>query len=241
MKILITGGAGRIGSTLRKELAGRYPLCASSTFCLCRTWAPARRRWPATSPTSLSSNAPWRRSTASFTWRASPRGDVRRNAADQHRRHVEHLRGGAAQGRRSGSCSDRATTRSASTRGRSASTPSAPVRPDTRYGLTKVWGEAIGHLFAAKHNVKSLHIRIGSFLPSPQNERASRASGSARAISRSSAASGLSIPMFTPTLSSASRKMRGRGTTIPTRIVSATSRRTTPRIMSTSPCRARRS
>jgi uronate dehydrogenase len=48
----------------------------------------------------------------------------------------------------------------------------SPVRPDSRYGLTKCWGEAISHLHADKYGIKSLNIRIGSATPLPENERA---------------------------------------------------------------------
>lgn len=46
-----------------------------------------------------------------------------------------------------------------------------PHRPDTRYGLTKCWGEDVGSLYADKYGVKSLHIRIGNALGTPSNVR----------------------------------------------------------------------
>jgi uronate dehydrogenase len=45
------------------------------------------------------------------------------------------------------------------------------ARPDSRYGLTKAFGEDIGALYAYKHGIRSLCLRIGSFLPKPQNRR----------------------------------------------------------------------
>jgi uronate dehydrogenase len=47
----------------------------------------------------------------------------------------------------------------------------APCRPDSRYGLTKCWGEDVGSLYADKYGVKSLHIRIGNAFPVPQSLR----------------------------------------------------------------------
>lgn len=47
----------------------------------------------------------------------------------------------------------------------------SPCRPDTRYGLTKCWGEDVGSLYADKYGVKSLHIRIGNALGPPQSLR----------------------------------------------------------------------
>lgn len=46
-----------------------------------------------------------------------------------------------------------------------------PQRPDTRYGLTKCWGENVGSLYADKYGVKSLHIRIGNALGLPSSKR----------------------------------------------------------------------
>jgi uronate dehydrogenase len=48
---------------------------------------------------------------------------------------------------------------------------SARVRPDTRYGLSKCWGEAVGQYYADKHGLKSLHIRIGNAADRPEHER----------------------------------------------------------------------
>ena len=44
-------------------------------------------------------------------------------------------------------------------------------RPDSRYGLSKCWGEAVGSLYADKYAVKSLHIRIGNAADLPGNAR----------------------------------------------------------------------
>ncbi|WP_119309953.1 NAD-dependent epimerase/dehydratase family protein [Cohaesibacter haloalkalitolerans] len=44
-------------------------------------------------------------------------------------------------------------------------------RPDSRYGLTKMFGEGLARLHADKNGVKAFVIRIGSFLPRPTSER----------------------------------------------------------------------
>ena len=44
-------------------------------------------------------------------------------------------------------------------------------RPDSRYGLTKVFGEQMGFLYAHKFAVRSFSMRIGMFLPEPTNLR----------------------------------------------------------------------
>lgn len=48
----------------------------------------------------------------------------------------------------------------------------APVRPDSRYGLSKCWGEATAALYADKYGVKSLILRIGNAADLPGSERA---------------------------------------------------------------------
>jgi nucleoside-diphosphate-sugar epimerase len=37
-----------------------------------------------------------------------------------------------------------------------------PVRPDSLYGATKVWGEAVGRLYAERHGLEVVCLRIGS-------------------------------------------------------------------------------
>jgi len=47
----------------------------------------------------------------------------------------------------------------------------APVRPDSRYGVSKVFGEAIGALYADKHGLRVLNIRIGNVDAKPVDHR----------------------------------------------------------------------
>ncbi len=44
-------------------------------------------------------------------------------------------------------------------------------RPDGPYGVSKVFGEAVGRLFADKHAMTVACLRIGAFLPKPQTRR----------------------------------------------------------------------
>jgi len=46
-----------------------------------------------------------------------------------------------------------------------------PVRPDSRYGVSKVFGEALGRLYADKHGIEVACLRIGSFRKQPENAR----------------------------------------------------------------------
>lgn len=45
-------------------------------------------------------------------------------------------------------------------------------RPDSRYGVSKVAGEAIGRLYADKHGVETIALRIGQCRPKPTHRRA---------------------------------------------------------------------
>ncbi len=46
-----------------------------------------------------------------------------------------------------------------------------PVRPDSRYGVSKAFGEAVGALYAYKHGLRVTCIRIGNFGDVPVDRR----------------------------------------------------------------------
>lgn len=46
------------------------------------------------------------------------------------------------------------------------------ARPDSRYGATKVFAEAVASLYADKYGIKSFLVRIGTFAERPENLRA---------------------------------------------------------------------
>jgi uronate dehydrogenase len=47
----------------------------------------------------------------------------------------------------------------------------AEPRPDTRYGVSKVFGEAVARLYADKHGVSAVCLRFGSVRAEPQDRR----------------------------------------------------------------------
>jgi uronate dehydrogenase len=47
----------------------------------------------------------------------------------------------------------------------------APVRPDSRYGVSKVFGEALGRLYADKYGLEIFCVRLGNVHPFPVDER----------------------------------------------------------------------
>jgi nucleoside-diphosphate-sugar epimerase len=52
-----------------------------------------------------------------------------------------------------------------------------PVRPDTIYAVTKVFGEALGRYYAERHGLSVISARIGWFLPAEQAADAEHARG----------------------------------------------------------------
>jgi len=45
-----------------------------------------------------------------------------------------------------------------------------PVRPDSLYGVSKAYGEALGRFYSDQHGLSVICLRIGWFLPHPHNE-----------------------------------------------------------------------
>ncbi len=49
--------------------------------------------------------------------------------------------------------------------------PDAPPRPDSRYAVSKLFGEGLGRLYADKHDIGCVCLRIGSFQAEPRDLR----------------------------------------------------------------------
>ncbi len=49
--------------------------------------------------------------------------------------------------------------------------PDAPFRPDSLYGVSKVFGEALARLYFEKFGQETALVRIGSATPTPENHR----------------------------------------------------------------------
>ncbi len=46
-----------------------------------------------------------------------------------------------------------------------------PLRPDTFYGLSKVWGESLAQMYWDKHGIETVSLRIGSCIEKPLEKR----------------------------------------------------------------------
>ncbi|WP_019586247.1 NAD-dependent epimerase/dehydratase family protein [Deinococcus apachensis] len=49
--------------------------------------------------------------------------------------------------------------------------PNVPVRPDTYYGVSKVFGEALGRMYFERYGIEFVGVRICSFQPRPKDAR----------------------------------------------------------------------
>lgn len=49
--------------------------------------------------------------------------------------------------------------------------PQVPVRPDTYYGVSKVFGEALGRMYFERYGMEFVAVRICSFQPQPKDRR----------------------------------------------------------------------
>lgn len=49
--------------------------------------------------------------------------------------------------------------------------PDVPVRPDTYYGVSKVFGEALGRMYWERYGLEFVGVRICSFQPRPKDAR----------------------------------------------------------------------
>ena len=169
-KILITGAAGDVGSHLRRELAGRYELRLSDIRPV-KNLAPGeefvrgdcaslRDMLRATKGVAavvhlggFSVEGPWEvilRANIVGTYNAFEA--ARRNGA----RRIVFATSNHAVGffRRDETIDHRA----------------AP-KPDSRYGVSKAFGEALGSLYADKYGMEMFMIRIGNVNPAPIDKR----------------------------------------------------------------------
>ena len=100
-------------------------------------------------------------------------------------------------------------------------------KPDSRYGVSKVFGEALGSLYADKYGMEMFMVRIGNVNPAPLDKRRLSIWISPRDIAQLSR-SASTTPASSSRSSTACRATSAAGTTIRTPRASATGRRTIP-------------
>ena len=170
-RVLITGAAGRIGSVLRAGLSGAYPVLRLSDIAPLGEAGPGEELHPAdlrdlseVEATMVGVDAvvhvggvaeedAWEPIHAAnivgryHVFEAARRKDVKRVVFASS----SHVIGYTRRPDRIG--------------------PDAMFRPDSRYGVSKLFGEGLGRLYADKHGITCVVLRIGSFQLKPKNVR----------------------------------------------------------------------
>ena len=98
-------------------------------------------------------------------------GEPRRpHPSREYRGNLSPLRGGA-EGRRGARALRQFEPRHRLSFPRDRLTASSPIRPDSNYGVSKAYGEALARLYWDKYGIETLIVRIGSCFPAPKDRR----------------------------------------------------------------------
>ena len=174
-RILITGAAGEIGTVLRAGLAGRYPLLRLADMRPCGKLGAGEEE----AVTDVTNSEAVARAARDIDCIVHLAGVAREGPWDQ-----------ILPGNIAGTYNVfEAARRNGVKRVIFASSnhvigfhrvgkpvdEHAALRPDSRYGVSKVFGEALGSLYADKHGLSVACLRIGAFRERPGNARELRA------------------------------------------------------------------
>ena len=170
-RVLITGAAGGIGTLLRSGLRGRYPAIRLTDVAEMASAGPGEEVVRADLADYDAVEAAMRGCDAVVhlggiatedTWQAIERSNIQGtyNVYEAARQ-----------------CGVRRVVFASSNhaagfwRRRDTIGPDVPTRPDSYYGLSKVLGEGLARLYADKHGLSSVCLRIGQFRVKPTNVR----------------------------------------------------------------------
>lgn len=167
-RILITGAAGHIGRALRKGLQGRYPLLRLADIAPQAPAGPGEEvvRFDITRPDQVL--AAMKDIDCVVHLAGIPDEDTWERI---HRMNIEGCYNAFEAAREAGvrrfifASSNHAV--GYHRRDRHIDDQVLP-RPDSRYGVSKVFGEAVGRLYADKYGLSVACLRIGSFRPDDQ-------------------------------------------------------------------------
>ncbi|MGE3623207.1 MAG: NAD-dependent epimerase/dehydratase family protein [Bdellovibrionales bacterium] len=170
-KVLITGAAGAIGSVLREGFHGVYGLVRCSDI---REQAPARKG-EELHQGDIIDMAAMERAMEGMDAVVHLGGTPREADWESiHRNNIVGCYTAYEAARRQGvrrfifASSNHANGYYRRTRRVSIDDP---VRPDSRYGVSKVFGEALGRMYADKYGMEVVCLRIGSFRKEPTDRR----------------------------------------------------------------------
>ena len=169
-RVLLTGAAGRIGQTLRQGLRGHYDLLRLSDVAEMQPAGEGEQVMTA----DLTDPAAVRRSVEGMDAVIHLGGISDEDTYEQIRAvnmdGTQHLLEAASQAgvRRVVFAS---SIHAVGYAPRRSIGMDAPVRPDTVYGLSKVFGEALGRMYVDRHGLEFVAVRICSFLDRPTEAR----------------------------------------------------------------------
>lgn len=171
MRVLITGAAGKIGTALRNGLAGRYPLLR---LCDTRDLGIARSG-EETATADLTDPASATRVTAGMDAVVHLAGVAHEDSWERILPNNIAATYNLFEAARESGVKRILFASSNHTVGyypaRREVGIDVPPRPDSRYAVSKVLGEALGRLYADKFGVSVICLRIGSFRRAPESRR----------------------------------------------------------------------
>ncbi|NIR30223.1 MAG: NAD(P)-dependent oxidoreductase [Gammaproteobacteria bacterium] len=166
-RALITGAAGAIGTTLRQGLRGRYPHLRLSDIVPLGEAAIGEELWPANLTVESEVHQAAAGCDAIVHLGATPLEHEWERIRDNNIQGTYHVFEAARRHSVSRVVFASSNHVTGFYRSDRRVGPDAPVRPDTRYGVSKVFGEALGRLYADKYGLSVVCLRIGSFRPEP--------------------------------------------------------------------------
>lgn len=171
-RILITGAAGAIGRTLREGLRGRFPVLRLTDRASLDEARPGEELVPDLDLADLAGlEAAMRDVDAVVHLGGTPveapwQPVLENNIIGLYNTYEAARRQGV--GRIVFASSNHAVGYHRRAR---AIDETVDYRPDSRYGVSKVFGEALGRLYADKHGMEIVNLRIGSFREKPTTVR----------------------------------------------------------------------
>ena len=170
-RVLITGAAGAIGSVLREGLRGRFPILRLLDIAPLGAAQPGEELVTADIRDPSALTAAVTDVDATVHLAGIPREDTFQRLRDTNMTGTYHvLEAARLQG-----CPRVVLASSAHVTGfyRAGQHlgPDTPPRPDTLYGVSKLFGESLGRLYADKYGLQVVCVRIGTFAPRPTDRR----------------------------------------------------------------------
>ncbi|TDE85283.1 NAD(P)-dependent oxidoreductase [Deinococcus sp. S9] len=170
-RLLITGAAGQVGSALREHLRGRFPVLRLSDHRDLGTAQEGEEIVLADLTNFDEVRAAMEGVDAVIHLGGIPDEDTYEHIRDVNMDGTYHVLEAARQaGVRRVAFASSIHAVGFYPRSEQVS-PDMPVRPDTYYGVSKVFGEALGRMYWERYRLEFVGVRICSFQPRPKDAR----------------------------------------------------------------------